>query len=317
MLGIKNKLISVYEKINCISCSNKTNGMQRLLMTLVCKDEIDIIESNIRFHIAMGIDGIIVTDNGSTDGTRERLQKLKQEGLILEIIDEKKVGHLHSIFVNKMMNIAIHKYKADWVINADADEFYFSKTLNLKDQLPPRNSNINVLKIYSNWVFPLEEQNNVIDNIYFVKRAVTEYEKKKYQIVENDATRYFMDNEACPKTIIRTKGFIDIFDGNHYAKMKNYCEINPAGITLYHYHTRSYEAFEKKVVKAIKAVEFNNNPNWAKGWKMYIKQYRDGNLKQFYEMRFGKEIAGKLIDAGVVVKDPMVYIFMKERQILF
>ncbi|WP_290381647.1 glycosyltransferase family 2 protein, partial [Bacteroides acidifaciens] len=39
------------------------------------KDEEDIIESNIKFHMSLGIDGILVTDNGSTDSTMEILKK--------------------------------------------------------------------------------------------------------------------------------------------------------------------------------------------------------------------------------------------------
>ena len=54
----------------------------KLIMTLLVKNEEEIIETNIRYHIAMGVDGVIVTDNGSTDKTVEILEKLKEEGYI-------------------------------------------------------------------------------------------------------------------------------------------------------------------------------------------------------------------------------------------
>ena len=42
----------------------------RIVMTLKVRDEADVIDANLRFHLAAGADFFIVTDNGSTDGTR-------------------------------------------------------------------------------------------------------------------------------------------------------------------------------------------------------------------------------------------------------
>ena len=41
----------------------------RLILTLLVKNEADIILDNIFFHYAKGVDMIIITDNGSKDGT--------------------------------------------------------------------------------------------------------------------------------------------------------------------------------------------------------------------------------------------------------
>ena len=107
----------------------------KLIITLLVKDEEDILETNIRFHKAMGADGFIVTSHNSTDRTNEILEKLKQEGIILEIIYETDPAYNQVMFVDRMIKIAKRKYKADWIINADADEFYYSKDLNLKKSI--------------------------------------------------------------------------------------------------------------------------------------------------------------------------------------
>lgn len=91
-------------------------------MTLLVKDEEDIIEENLRFHRSMGVDGFIVTDNNSTDKTPEILKKYKEKGWILEIIEEKATGYEQKKWVHRMIKIAKNKYKAKWIINADADE---------------------------------------------------------------------------------------------------------------------------------------------------------------------------------------------------
>ena len=47
-----------------------------LVLTLLCRDEADILESMLRFHLAQGVDRIIATDNGSVDGSLEILQRM-------------------------------------------------------------------------------------------------------------------------------------------------------------------------------------------------------------------------------------------------
>lgn len=127
-------------------------------MTLLVKDEADIIETNIRFHKAMGVDGFIVTNNNSTDDTLEVLSRLKNEGLVLEIIDESDPTYQQEIWVDRMIKIAKKKYHATWVINADADEFYYSKDLNLKESIVkfPR---LNAIKVESMFSFPEDIDN--------------------------------------------------------------------------------------------------------------------------------------------------------------
>jgi hypothetical protein len=40
----------------------------RIVLTLLVHDEIDVIDPNLEYHLAQGIEHIIVTDNGSQDG---------------------------------------------------------------------------------------------------------------------------------------------------------------------------------------------------------------------------------------------------------
>src|SRR4051812_17470085 len=56
--------------------TNGKMGLVKVVMTLLVRDEVDIVDVNLAYHLARGVDGVIVTDHRSTDGTRERLDAL-------------------------------------------------------------------------------------------------------------------------------------------------------------------------------------------------------------------------------------------------
>ena len=105
----------------------------RLVQTLVVRDEADIVDAQIRYHLSAGVDFVIATDHESVDGTTEILESHERE------------GHLHLIRVagemreqrwrTRMARLAATEYGADWVINTDADEFWIPRVGTLKDVL--------------------------------------------------------------------------------------------------------------------------------------------------------------------------------------
>ena len=54
----------------------------KLIMTMMVRDEADVIRAALEHHRAQGIDRMIVTDNGSVDGTLEILQQYEAEGFV-------------------------------------------------------------------------------------------------------------------------------------------------------------------------------------------------------------------------------------------
>ena len=101
-------------------------GPIRLAMTLLVRNEVDIIEDNIRFHAAQGVDCFAVMDNGSTDGTREVLEKLKTE-FDLDVIDQPAQNYQQALWMTQLAEYARTTLKADLVISNDADEFWLAQ----------------------------------------------------------------------------------------------------------------------------------------------------------------------------------------------
>ena len=105
-------------------------------MTLKVRDEEDVIEDNLRFHHALGVDFFVVMDNGSVDRTPEILARYEDAGLAHVLHDES--GDLRALgaeWYTRMGRMAATEFGADWVINNDADEFWWPLSGNLKQAL--------------------------------------------------------------------------------------------------------------------------------------------------------------------------------------
>jgi len=86
------------------------------------RNETDIIESFIRHHAAL-FDKLIVLDDGSSDGTYEKLRSLRGEGLPLVVMRSPVIGYEQSRYMTRLLHSAIDQFGADWVVPLDADEF--------------------------------------------------------------------------------------------------------------------------------------------------------------------------------------------------
>jgi len=97
-----------------------------VILTLLVRDEADIIASNLSYHLNAGVDFIIATDNGSVNGTTEILKDFEKTGR-LEYLHESPADFSQHAWVTRMARRAFSKYQADWVINGDADEFFVAR----------------------------------------------------------------------------------------------------------------------------------------------------------------------------------------------
>ena len=103
-------------------------------MTLLARDERDIVEQHLAFHLAAGVDLVIVTDHASSDGTEDVLRRYEQEGRA-RVIREPDGPFRQREWVTRMARLAADEHGADWVLNSDVDEFWWPRGGTLPDVL--------------------------------------------------------------------------------------------------------------------------------------------------------------------------------------
>jgi hypothetical protein len=112
----------------------------KIVMTLLARDEADVVEAQLAYHLAAGVDFVVATDNRSRDGTTDILAAHAREGH-LHLLREDGERFEQSAWVTRMARLAATRFGADWVVNSDADEFWWPRGGDLKDVLaavPPQ-----------------------------------------------------------------------------------------------------------------------------------------------------------------------------------
>jgi hypothetical protein len=103
-------------------------------MTVLARDEADVVDAQISFHLNAGVDFVIATDNRSQDGTTEILESYARAGC-LHLIHEPAEGLRQGEWVTRMARLAASEFEASWVINSDADEFWWPRGGSLREVL--------------------------------------------------------------------------------------------------------------------------------------------------------------------------------------
>ncbi len=98
------------------------------------KNEADIIESFIRYHLKI-VDFMLILDNGSTDDTNYILEELIAEGLPIKVIIDTDKYFEPLEKYNFLLKKVIEEYDADIICPIDADEFITTREGNPREYI--------------------------------------------------------------------------------------------------------------------------------------------------------------------------------------
>lgn len=280
----------------------------KLIMTLLVRDEIDIIRQNIIFHLERGIDHIIATDNGSHDGTRELLHEFARSG-ILTLLDEPEQNYAQSQWVTRMALMARERYGADWVLNNDADEFWIPSAHSLKEDLESVDAD----------VLPCGRRNMVFacdsdDRSPWEERLVYRVAMPSPRPILDDP---ILDPLPCPyfylalppKLLLRTARLKTVKQGNHAAEFEGRARRQETSIRIFHFPIRSRNQFEQKILQGGAAYARNEDAPlaWGWHWRRWFRMICEGHLE--------KALADALPTADRLLKDTAVGVAIKDAEV--
>lgn len=98
----------------------------RIAMTLLVRDEVDVVETWLRYHLAHGVDLVLATDHRSIDGTSEILHEYARDGRVVVLREEAEEVR-QGEWMTRMSRLAATEHGADWVIPSDADELWWPR----------------------------------------------------------------------------------------------------------------------------------------------------------------------------------------------
>lgn len=259
------------------------NRKNKLGMSLLIKDEEDIIEANIRYHASAGVDCFVVTDNNSKDSTRKILDKLAKEFEIL-IITETSTAYKQAEWTTRMAKLAKEKQAVDWLICNDADEFWMPNDgKNLKDIFCGGSSIINCER--SNMVVPGDGGQDDYDYLSTTLRVFNPVVfDKASKVVLNHESLSLVLAKVGEKVAVNLHGLIKVRAGNHNAKhWWKKSRTKTKSVHIYHYPFRSYARFKNRVENYAESMANGGRANAGQHLHRWYELYKEDRLEAEYK----------------------------------
>ncbi|HEY1385471.1 MAG TPA: glycosyltransferase family 2 protein [Dongiaceae bacterium] len=268
----------------------------RIVMTLLCRDEEDIVGHNIAYHLAQGVDFIIATDNASTDRTPMLLERFARQGS-LHLIHEPRLIHDQAVWVTRMAQMAAKRFDADWVINNDADEFWLSTKSTVRAALAALPHDAECLAVPRFDMAPPRDSRAQFFEAMTLR--LTDHKNVHGPILN-------------PKVCHRAYVDVHISDGNHHVTRRSRAmtERSDHSLQILHFPLRSAKQLERKIRQGSEALQANARVGSSIG-SHWHRLYRDyllpGRLDQYYEERVpSAEQAASGLARGTLVEDTRI-----------
>lgn len=234
------------------------------------RNEVDIIRTNVLHHLSLGVDRMLIVDNGSSDGTDRVLKELsKQDPRVRWSRDEGP--YLQSVIITGLAREAFRS-GADWVVPVDADEFWCSPRSSFRRVLGESEAGSLGARII-NFVQRRSQRRSTPGALAHMTRRVASPlgpPDKAQGLVESERIG-FVEKAYPPKWISRPSEEIEIEKGNHRIFGINGPQEETDEILCLHAPLRSRETLEARVRSADRVEGLGLRPGQSRNRRRWGK----------------------------------------------
>lgn len=260
----------------------------KLVMTLLVLNEADIVAANVRHHLASGVDAVIATDNGSTDGTVEILEEFERHG-ILHLRHDADDRFDQARLTTEMAWIARERFGADWVLSNDADEFWVGPLRAIVEATP------------ANLLFCRRA-----NRIAAVEDAWSFAAARYLAVAPKVEARAELLRPIQPKVLVRASDLVRLTQGCHNAEMRDAHPAASREILIRHFPIRGREHFLRKATAGGAAYARNRalDPRLGEHWRRWHREIEHGRPDEAYmSVVPGRRDLDEALADGTVVED--------------
>jgi hypothetical protein len=271
----------------------------KIVMTILVRNEDDIIGENLKYHLNNGVDFFIITDHHSTDGTLDILHEYEARG-VADVRVEKSNEHHQARWVTEMARKASEVYGADWVINNDADEFWIPKTGNLKDFFEAVNSNIYKIHAPRFDFFYRDFKDVKFYDVMIFREFVRRWTKCCHRATSNIVVEVG-NHDANSETLSKTSSSTESID-----------------LIVHHYPVRTLERYKKKMIEGTASVL--STPGIPSEmffhWKQALQAIQDNTFESYIKssMKTSDQINDDIRNYKLILDDTLQKFFFNNQR---
>ncbi len=258
-------------------------------VSMVC-DEEDMIEYTVANLVAQGVDGFVIAENLSADGTPEILQQIKKRCPVPMFIEcDTEPGYYQGLKMTRLANIAARE-GATYIIPFDADEIWVTDHYNrVADAIREANLPVMAIPYVNHWSTLLDvwDPDPTKRMLWREKGFAGEGSNHYHRI----AFRYVPNCE--------------IVQGNNLL-ISQFSEIFPAAegrVWVHHFPYRSVEQFINKAIRGSRAyLAAPDLPtDWGHIWRHHGSIYEEKGVEGLRQLFFSKWCPADPAGAGLIL----------------
>jgi hypothetical protein len=257
-------------------------------MTLLVRDEEDVLAANLAHHFDQGVDFVVATDNGSVDGTVAILEAEERAGR-LRLIHEPEDTYAQHRWVTRMARLAATDHGADWVINNDADEFWFGRDGDLASTFAAVPVEVDVV---------VAQRYNLIARPEGRPMTIRQATPRQHPGQGDGPLPGKAAHRASPDIVVR--------QGNHEVEGLSGRTLDDGRIEILHCPVRSYAQFANKIAKGGAAYARNDELPESVGhqWRRLHATQQAGTFDdEWQKLVLSDEAVEQGLADGTLVRD--------------